>query len=77
MTTITNKETRDDRTIVLHHGQPMIFGKERDKGLILDGLKLKVVKIGEDGITEKDLLVHDAEEARPGYPLHACRNEIP
>jgi 2-oxoglutarate ferredoxin oxidoreductase subunit beta len=47
----------------------MIFGKNRDKGLMLDGMKLKVVKIGEDGITEKDLLIHDAEEENPG--LHS------
>jgi len=63
---ITNKETRDDNTIVLHHGQPMIFGKNRDKGIILVNLKLKVVKLGEGGITEKDLLVHDAHEPNPG-----------
>lgn len=63
---ITNKETRDDRTILLHHGQPMIFGKEMDKGIILEGLKLKVVKLGENGITEKDILVHDAHEPSPG-----------
>lgn len=58
---IANKEVRDDRTIILEHGKPMIFGKNRDKGLMLDGLTLKVVNIGENGITEKDLLVHDAE----------------
>jgi 2-oxoglutarate ferredoxin oxidoreductase subunit beta len=63
---ITNKETRDDNTIVLHHGQPMIFGKNRDKGIILENLKLKVVKLGENGITEKDVLVHDAHEPNPG-----------
>jgi len=62
----TNKEVRDDRTIVLNHGKPMIFGKGRDKGLLLDGLRLKVVKMGEGGITEKDLLVHDAHEPDPG-----------
>jgi 2-oxoglutarate ferredoxin oxidoreductase subunit beta len=44
----------------------MIFGKGNDKGLILDGLKLKVVKLGENGITEKNLLVHDALEPNPG-----------
>jgi 2-oxoglutarate ferredoxin oxidoreductase subunit beta len=54
------KETRADRCIVLEHGQPMIFGKDRDKGLMLDGWNLKVVTIGENGITEKDILVHDA-----------------
>jgi len=63
---ITDKETRDDRTILLHHGKPMIFGKEQDKGIMLEGLKLKVVKLGENGITEKDLLVHDAKEPNPG-----------
>jgi 2-oxoglutarate ferredoxin oxidoreductase subunit beta len=62
----TSKETRDDNTIVLHHGQPMIFGKNRDKGIILVNLKLKVVRLGEGGITEKDLLVHDAHEPNPG-----------
>lgn len=58
---IADKETRADRTIVLEHGQPMIFGANRDKGLVLDGWNLKVVKIGENGITEKDILVHDAQ----------------
>lgn len=67
--TISEKESREDRVIVLKHGKPMIFGKNRDKGLMLDGMKLKVVKIGEDGITEKDLLIHDAEEENPG--LHS------
>ncbi len=63
---ISDKEYRADRTIVLKHGEPMIFGKDRDKGLMLDGMKLKVVKLGENGITEKDLMVHDAEEENPG-----------
>jgi 2-oxoglutarate/2-oxoacid ferredoxin oxidoreductase subunit beta len=63
---VTGREVREDRTIILKHGQPMIFGKENEKGLVLDGLKLKVVKLGENGITEKNLLVHDAKEANPG-----------
>ncbi|MCX6333468.1 MAG: 2-oxoacid:ferredoxin oxidoreductase subunit beta [Bacteroidia bacterium] len=63
---VTGKEVRDDRTIILKHGKPMSFGKNNDKGLVLDGLKLKVVNLGENGITEKNLLVHDAEESNPG-----------
>jgi len=58
---ISDKEFRLDRTIVLKHGQPMIFGKNNDKGLIIDGFNLKAVTIGENGITEKDILVHDAK----------------
>ncbi len=63
---ISDREVKEERQIILEHGKPMIFGKNRDKGLVLDGLKLKVVKIGEDGITEKDLLVHVSNENNPG-----------
>lgn len=57
---ISDKETRDDRVIYLRHGEKMIFGKNRDKGLMLDGFNLKVVTIGENGITKDDILTHDA-----------------
>ena len=59
---IADKENRADRIIVLEHGKPMIFGKNNDKGLVLDGWNLKVVTIGENGVTENDILVHNAHE---------------
>ena len=65
---VAGRDVRADHTIVLKHGKPMIFGKENDKGLILDGLKIRVVRLGEDNITEKDLLVHDATE--PNLGIH-------
>ncbi|MBQ2149445.1 MAG: 2-oxoacid:ferredoxin oxidoreductase subunit beta [Bacteroidales bacterium] len=58
--TISDREYRADRTIILRHGEPMVFGKEKNKGLILEHGKLKVVQIGENGITVDKLLVHDA-----------------
>ena len=61
---LTDREFRDDRTIILKHGEPMIFGRNKDMGLTLEGLKLKVVTLG-NGISEKDLLVHDAGEISP------------
>jgi 2-oxoglutarate ferredoxin oxidoreductase subunit beta len=57
---LSEKESRAERLIFLEHGKPMIFGKNSDKGLVLDGFQLKVVTLGENGVTEKDLLVHDA-----------------
>ena len=57
---LAEKEFRADRTIALEHGKRMIFGKEGNKGLVLDGLNLKVVTIGENGVTENDIIVHDA-----------------
>jgi 2-oxoglutarate ferredoxin oxidoreductase subunit beta len=57
---VATKEGRAKNAIYLEHGKPMIFGAEREYGLMQEGFGLKVVKIGENGITEKDLLVHDA-----------------
>lgn len=74
---VAGKEVRDERTIILKQDQPMIFGKDKDKGLILDGLKLKVVKIGENGITEKDLIVHDATEPNPGIQYMLANMRYP
>ena len=59
---LSNREVRDEKTITLVHGEPMIFGKDRDKGLVLDGFKLKVVTLGQDGYTKDNILVHDAHE---------------
>ena len=57
---IVDKEFRADRTILLRHGEKMIYGANNDKGIVLDGLKLKSVTIGQDGYTMDDVLVHDA-----------------
>ena len=57
---ITDKEFRAERTIHLRHGEKMIFGKDSEMGLVQDGFGLKAVKIGEDGYTIDDVLVHDA-----------------
>lgn len=73
----TDKNVREDKQLFLEHGKPMIFGKERNKGLVLNGLKLEVVTIGENGITEEDLLVHDAEAQDPTMHQILVRSEYP
>ena len=73
----TDKSIREDKQLFVEHGKPMIFGKERDKGLVLNGLKLQVVTIGENGITEDDLLVHDAESKDPTLHQMLVRSEYP
>lgn len=57
---ITAKENKANNQLILEHGKPMLFGENNSKGLRLNGLALEVVTIGENGITEKDVLVHDA-----------------
>ena len=57
---VYSAEGRKKNAIYLEHGKPMIFGENNEFGLVQDGFNIKVVKIGENGITEKDILVHDA-----------------
>lgn len=57
---IYNKEGRKKNAIYVEHGKPLRFGEQDEYGLIQQGFGLKVVKIGENGITEQDILVHDA-----------------
>ena len=57
---VTDKSVKLDMQLWLEHGQPMIFGANKNKGLILNGFHLEIVTIGENGVTEADILVHDA-----------------
>ncbi|MDD2963601.1 MAG: 2-oxoacid:ferredoxin oxidoreductase subunit beta [Bacteroidales bacterium] len=66
---ITDKTVREERTITLRAGEKMIFGAKRDKGIRLNGTSLEVVTLGENGITEDDLLVHDPYQTDPGIHL--------
>ena len=58
---------KEDRQLILKHGEPMVFGKNKDKGIMFDmkAGKLKVVEIGKDGITLDDIMVHDAHSENP------------
>ena len=60
---MTDKQVRDDQTIHLEHGQPMIFGKERDKGIRLSGTQLEVFDLAEGG--EEACLVWNEEDPNP------------
>lgn len=57
---VAKKEDRAKNAIYLKHGEPMLFGENNEYGLMQEGFGLKVVKLGENGITEKDILIHDA-----------------
>lgn len=76
---IADKAFRADRTIVLKHGSPMIYGQNQDKGLIIEGFNLKSVTLGENGITEKDLLIHDAKCIDPTlhFKLGNMKGDLP
>ncbi len=70
----TDRKTKADHVLELEHGKPLIFGKNRDKGIRLNGMEPEVVELGK-GITADDLMFHDekAEEPTLAYLLSRMR----
>ena len=62
---ITAKEVKQNSQLVLEHNKPMLFGENMKKGIIFNGSNLEVVTIGENGIQEKDVLIHNSSEEDP------------
>jgi 2-oxoglutarate ferredoxin oxidoreductase subunit beta len=65
---LTDRETKADTQLVLEHGKPMLFGKNKDRGIRLKGLTPEVVTLG-NGIGVDDLLVHDENDSVLGFLL--------
>jgi len=57
----TEKPVADEMQLHIKHGQPMIWGKAKNKGLRLNPktLQLETITVGENGVTIDDILVHD------------------
>jgi len=72
----TDRASKADTTIELQHGKPLIFGKNRDKGIRLHGMDPEVVELGK-GITEDDLLVHDERSPEPSLAYLLSRMRHP
>ncbi|MCH9028245.1 MAG: 2-oxoacid:ferredoxin oxidoreductase subunit beta [Bacteroidetes bacterium] len=62
---LTDKETKDDNILYLEHGKPMVFGKDLDKGIKLDGVKPIIVDLTTGSFTKDDILVHDEFSEEP------------
>ena len=60
----TDKSVKADNTLYLEHGKPLIFGKDRNKGIRLHGFNPEVVTLG-NGITVDDLVIHDERAENP------------
>ena len=55
----TEKETKADNTVVLEHGEPLVFGAEHDKGIRLNSFQPEVVETTNGEYSTDDLIVHD------------------
>ena len=74
---ISGKETKYDNQLILEAGKPMLFGKNKEKGLIIEGTRLKVATIGEDGIELDDILIHDPTTDDAGIHMMLASMSLP
>ncbi|MFO0948903.1 MAG: 2-oxoacid:ferredoxin oxidoreductase subunit beta [Planctomycetota bacterium] len=72
----TERDVKDDNTIYLEHGKPLIFGKDHDKGIRLHGTEPEIVQLG-NGIREDDLLFHDERAREPSLAYWLSRMSYP
>ena len=72
----TDREKKLEMTIELEHGKPLVFGKNRDKGIRLNGMNPEVVPL--DGtVSEDDLLFHDEKATEPSLAYLLSRMRWP
>src|SRR5437870_2044838 len=72
----SDKDVKADNVVYLEHGKPLIFGKDRKKGIRLNGLQPEIVELGK-GITEDDLLFHDDKMDAPSLAFLLSRLRHP
>lgn len=56
---LTDKATKEDHILYLEQDKPMVFGKEKNKGIKLEGLDPVVVDLNDGKHSVNDILVHD------------------
>src|SRR5262249_9089611 len=72
----TDKSIKSDNVLYLDHGKPLIFGKDRNKGIRLNGLDPEVVSLG-NGVAVDDLLHHDEKADEPSLAYLLSRMVYP
>jgi 2-oxoglutarate/2-oxoacid ferredoxin oxidoreductase subunit beta len=69
---ITSREARPQMLIPLEHGQPIRFGPDGARGVVLDGQgRAKIVDVADVG--EDKILVHDEKREEPGLAFMLSR----
>ncbi|HXZ88715.1 MAG TPA: 2-oxoacid:ferredoxin oxidoreductase subunit beta [Candidatus Binataceae bacterium] len=73
---LSDKQIKADHQLVLEHSKPLIFGKNKDRGIRMNGQRAEVVQLG-NGVTEKDLVVHDETNLALAFMLANFEAPLP
>ena len=73
---LSDKQIKAEHQLILEHGKPLIFGKNKDKGIRMNGQRAEVVELG-NGVTDKDLVVHDETNLALAFMLGNFEPPLP
>ena len=75
---VVSRENREEGALYLEDGKPLIFGKQKDKGIILNGLKTEVIDLNKATAEQKKkLLIHKENDPSPAYAYLLTQMEYP
>jgi 2-oxoglutarate ferredoxin oxidoreductase subunit beta len=73
----TAKDAKVEKQLIIEHGKPLLFGAEKKKGIRLNNLNPEVVEIGQNGVTDKDILVYDEKQESGAMAFLLSRFDYP
>ncbi|MFP4543503.1 MAG: 2-oxoacid:ferredoxin oxidoreductase subunit beta [Bacteroidota bacterium] len=65
----TRKDVREEKTVMLEHDKPLVFGNNKDKGIRMDGLTPVIIDLNESRWSIDDVLVHNEKDSNLAYIL--------
>lgn len=74
---VTGKETRDDNTLILENGKPLLFGKDKNKGIQFKDMGAEIVTVGENGVKLENVAIHNENANNSAYAFSLSRFETP
>jgi 2-oxoglutarate/2-oxoacid ferredoxin oxidoreductase subunit beta len=73
---LTDKETKDESALYLEHGKPLVFGKNKNRGIRMRGTQMEVIELGGE-LTAGDCLVWDETQENPATAFLAAQLQPP
>ena len=73
---LTDKETKDETALYLEHGKPLVFGKNKDRGIRMRGTQMEVIELGGE-FGADDCLVWDETQENPALSFLMAQLQPP
>ena len=70
---VSDKDARQEDVVYVENGQPLLFGKEKDKGLVLEDGELTVAQVGDGGVAVEDVVTWNEARSNPALAFQLSR----